>query len=286
MNHRYWIRQVRMTSRPLYDTYIKTIECPGYVGANLNFRCIIHGDRSDMSAAEAMLFLAFHNRYLDWRGSTDRSLTSVHLRNFAEFLESDFDVCCTFDDDAAFELPMGAPERIDTFLCKEAAWRHAAPIAEGRPIGAIGPMSTSRCTYAYDGIEGSVGELAGPPWMFYGCQFYTRAMLETIDWQTILSNLKYWSDFALLMEAHRQGFACVEMDLKGYVHRGAKGRVAKADAWPAAEAIEQVMLENDFLNKWFAGTEYIDTINAMHAKLINTRLQPRVDDPKNAKHRG
>jgi hypothetical protein len=217
--------------------------------------------------------------FVDLCGETDKSLTSVHLATFHEFVESDFDLYGTFDDDAYFGNPQGALWAIRSY----ALW-HLIYYGD-RELGAIGPMSRARLNRIYDGIAGSYGNLHGPPWMFYGCQFYTREFFKRVDWKGLLSGLKYWSDFALLMEAHRQGLAIIEVDLPEYVHQGAKGRVAKADAWPAQEAIDQVQKENIFLHEWFKDTSYIFDIDRMHERLIETRLRPRLTDP-NAKHRG
>lgn len=277
---RLWLRQVRMHTRPVYDTYVRTVEQRWKRMPSVDFAIILHGS-GDMSPDEAELIRSTPSTFIDWRDKTDKSLTSVHLLNFEAFFASDCDLLGVYDDDACFDAPYLALERIRDLYDWRNEWH-----SKGKVLGAFGPMSEARRRQAYNDLQGACGELAGPPWMFYGCQFYTRSFLEVVDWRGLLSGLKYWSDFALLMEGHRKGFCCVENDMPCYVHHGAKGKIAKADSWPAAEAIDQVRRENIFLHRWFTEPEYLNAIDSMHQRLIETRLQPRVDDPDNAKHRG
>jgi hypothetical protein len=261
-----------MFTRPLFLHFKRMIAYPWQNIPEVDYKVLLHGNHGDMTAAEAALLADFPDRVLDWRGQTDGSLPSAHYKNFEEFLASDAEILGIFDDDARFDYPLHSMAEV----CRLYDMKDRLCFS-GRPIGAMGPMSDFFWYHKHESDPDAAGEIDSNPWAFYGCQFYHRAAIEAIDWRTLLTKLKIWSDFSLMMEIHRKGFSLYEIHMEGYVHRGSKGTANDKDQWTAQQMKDMILQENEFLNEWFDGTIYQPFMNKMHATIIKKKLQPRID---------
>lgn len=259
------LNQVRLLSRPCYPEFEENI-IQDWESTDADFAVICHG-QGDLPP------LPPDTKIKDWRAVTDGSLTSSHRRLFTDILTSlTYDIVGIMDDDALYEYPRTTISKIlevfDTFKSPS-----------GRPVGAAGPMSAFFHFTKHDNLWGAIAELEKNPWAFYGSQFYHRKALMAIDYQTLCDNLKYWSDFAIMMEIHRQGFCLVEAHIPGYKHRGSKGKSDDAEIWTAEQALAQVEKEGKFLDRWFANTMYLDFIHRLHHTIKTKKLLPRIKDP-------
>lgn len=264
------LRQVRMFERPYFTQYDQTVRNEWRAAPQVDFKVLLHGE-GEPGAADAELLATFPEKFIDWRGQTDGSLTAVHILNIEAFLKSDAEILGIFDDDACFDYPCNAMDEVI-----ERFDRRDTILPSGLVMGSYGPMSDFFWYHNYEKRDDACGELNKNPWAFYGCQFYHRDMLQVIDWRTLLSNLKIWSDFALMMEGHRQGHGLFEAHIEGYKHRGSKGTKRVMDKWTATEMRDMLLQENAFLNTWFANTMYVEYINKLHATFIKKKLQPRI----------
>jgi hypothetical protein len=268
-NRTFMFRQTRYHGRPLYRQYVQSVREP-FTQPLVNYAMAVHGSGT-LSQEESDLLNG--SGWVDYRSVTDGGLGSLLDIIFTEFMRTNRDCLIIMDDDAMFEMPHFAMHLINQILDKEPE------------CGAFGPLSDFYLHWKYDDKENYeimdlqgqplklvVGNIDRCPWAPYGAQVYTRAFLEQCRWHDILSNVFYWIDYPIFMEAHRLGFKPLEVSIPGYSHKGGGGTITRDTSKSAlgftAVSDAEASLNKDFeyLKGFFKGTDprYLKDASTIH----------------------